>query len=487
MPLLKDILPGNLIVRSEGDLQQEVLHLTFDSREVKSGSLFFAVKGVLADGHRFISKATESGAVAVVCEEWPEEAGNSSTIIQVTDSREALAMAAAEFYEHPSRQLELVGVTGTNGKTTVCTLLYQLFTWLGYPSGLLSTVNVHIREQVVPATHTTPDPVELNKLLRQMVDEGCDYCFMEVSSHAVVQHRVSGLIFSGGVFTNITHDHLDYHLTFSDYIKAKKTFFDRLGKQAFALFNEDDKNGKVMVQNTSARIRSYGLRSMADYSAKVLENDITGMHLRIGQQDLYTQITGRFNASNLLAVFAVASELEVPETEILHGLSKLAQVEGRFDFVRSESGITGIVDYAHTPDALENVLRSIREINIEKGNVLTVVGCGGNRDKAKRPVMARLAAEYSDKVILTSDNPRNEDPEAIIDDMKTGLLPEDRAKILVITNRREAIRTACHIASRGDIVLVAGKGHEKYQEINGVKKDFDDKMELYENLKELMS
>lgn len=466
----------------QGNAEVEVQNITFDSRDVQPGWLFVAVRGVLADGHQFIPKAIEKGATAIVAEEMPAEQPPNVPVVLVKNSRLSLAELANNFYDRPSEELELVGVTGTNGKTTTATLLYQLFSRMGHTSGLLSTVRVLIAGEEIATSHTTPDPLTLNRLLRQMVSHGCEYCFMEVSSHAVDQERVAGLHFLGGIFTNLTHEHLDYHESFKAYLRAKQQFFDMLPKKAFALYNSDDKNGRVMVQNTAARIKSYALKNISDYHARILESDINGMQLRMDEADLFTTLTGRFNAYNLLAVYAAACELGVDKEDVLQHLSALRHVEGRMDLVRGQ-GITGIVDFAHTPDALENLLQAVQEMNVDRGNIITVVGCGGNRDRAKRPQMAKISVRFSDRVILTSDNPRNEDPEAIIEEMKQGLDPQQQQKVLSIANRREAIRTACTLAQPGDLVIVAGKGHEKYQEIKGEKRPFDDKQELVENLK----
>lgn len=481
---LKGLLHAIPVLQVVGPLEVEVDAIAFDSRQVQQGTLFVAVRGVHTDGHLFVGKAVEGKAVAVVVEELPEHTDDAVTYVQVSDSAYALGVLAANFYGNPSQELKLVGVTGTNGKTTVATLLYNLFRQLGYRVGLLSTVENRIGEKVVPATHTTPDPVALNKLMRQMVDDGCDYCFMEVSSHAIVQQRIVGLKFAGGIFTNITHDHLDFHKTFENYIKAKKKFFDDLDRYAFALTNVDDRNGNVMLQNTVAHRKTYGLHNMADFKAKVLESHFDGMLLQIDSHDLWVKLVGGFNAYNLLAVYSAAILLEQETSKVLVALSEISGAEGRFETVRSKNGVVGIVDYAHTPDAVENVLETIKNLRHEGQQIITVLGCGGDRDKTKRPEMANVALKYSDKLIITSDNPRTEDPLQIIKDMEAGVPVEKKKNTFSIADRREAIRAACHLASPGDIVLVAGKGHEKYQEINGVRHHFDDREELEKTFNE---
>ena len=437
-------------------------------------SLFVAVVGTTVDGHQYINQTIEKGAVAIVCEQFPEQLHDGITYVKVKDSAAALGIIAANFYDNPSNELKLVGITGTNGKTTTATLLHELFMQLGYQVGLLSTVVNKIGNEAIPSTHTTPNAVELNKLLRKMVEAGCDYCFMEVSSHAIHQHRITGVAFSGAVFTNITHDHLDYHKTFDEYIKAKKMFFDMLPENAFALVNKDDKNGMVMLQNTKAKPYTFALKSAADFTARILESGFSGMMLHIDKNEVWTKLIGGFNVYNLLSIYAVAVLLEQDKLNTLTAISNLNAVEGRFQYIKSQDNISGIVDYAHTPDALKNVLGTISEIRTNNETVITVVGCGGDRDKAKRPLMAQIACEYSNKVILTSDNPRSENPEQIINDMKAGVEPQHYKKVLSITNREEAIKTACMLAESNDIILVAGKGHEKYQEINGEKFPFDD-------------
>ncbi len=485
MAILKDILYQVSLEQVVGTTELDIAAIEFDSRKVATQTLFVAVKGTISDGHQFIGKAIQLGAVAIICDELPVDLQEGITYIKVKDSAKALGIIASNFYQNPSKDLKLVGVTGTNGKTTVATLLYKLFRELGYKVGLLSTVENQINDIVIPSTHTTPDPIALNILLSDMVAKGCDYCFMEVSSHAIAQARIEGLNFAGGIFTNITHDHLDFHKTFDNYIKAKKAFFDGLNKSVFALTNSDDKNGMVMLQNTAAHKKTYGLKSMTDFKAKIIENQFSGLHLDIDGEDVYFKLVGSFNASNLLAVYGTALLLDQDKTKVLTILSKLSGAEGRFDYMIFPNRIIAIVDYAHTPDAIENVLSTVDNIRTKIEQVITVVGCGGDRDKTKRPIMAKTACDWSDKVILTSDNPRSEDPEAIIKDMQVGVSPVNQKKVISITDRREAIRTACHLAKPGDIILVAGKGHEKYQEIKGVKSDFDDKKILMECFNQL--
>ncbi|MBN2616555.1 MAG: UDP-N-acetylmuramoyl-L-alanyl-D-glutamate--2,6-diaminopimelate ligase [Bacteroidales bacterium] len=479
--IVKDLSP----VQLKGTDALQIEGVAFDSREVKAGDLFVAVRGLHVDGHRFIDMAVQQGAVAVVCEILPEQPSEKITWIQVEDSARALGLLAAAFYGYPSKQLKLVGITGTNGKTTIATLLHRLFMQLGYKTGLLSTIVYKIGDQEFPSTHTTPDALSIQRLLNEMVEAGCEYAFMEVSSHALVQKRTAGIEFAGAVFTNITRDHLDYHKTFKEYIDAKKLLFDHLPKNAFALVNTDDKNGQIMVQNTRAKQFSFALQTPADFKGKLLENELEGLKMRIGNQDLYSLLVGSFNASNLLAIYGTAILLGQREDEVLAAISALHGAEGRFDVLRSNAGITGIVDYAHTPDALKNVLETIQDLRTKQEQVITVVGAGGDRDKGKRPVMAAIATDFSDKVILTSDNPRSEDPEQILADMEAGLDPVQKRKALIISNRKEAIKTAVSLARKGDVVLIAGKGHEKYQEINGVKYPFDDKQILKELLEQL--
>ncbi|ERJ58223.1 UDP-N-acetylmuramoyl-L-alanyl-D-glutamate--2,6-diaminopimelate ligase [Sphingobacterium paucimobilis] len=476
--ILKELLHAVPVIQVEGSLEVEIASVCFDSREVKDGALFVAVRGVHTDGHLFVDKVGALGAAAVVVEELPADLLEGVTYLLVNDSAYVLGLIAGNFYGNPSKDLKLVGVTGTNGKTTVATLLFNLFDHLGYQVGLLSTVENRIGDRIIPATHTTPDPVALNKLLREMVEEGCDYCFMEVSSHAVVQQRIAGLRFAGGIFTNITHDHLDFHKTFSNYIKAKKCFFDELDRYAFALTNIDDKNGAVMLQNTFGHRKTYGLQSMADFKAKVIESHFDGMLLQIDGQEVWVKLVGGFNAYNILAVYGAAILLEQETLKVLTALSEITGAEGRFETVRSAKGIVGVVDYAHTPDAVENVLETIQQLRTGTQQIITVLGCGGDRDRTKRPEMAKVALKYSDKVIITSDNPRTEDPLAIIKEMEAGIPADKKKNTFSISDRREAIRAACHLASPGDIVLIAGKGHEKYQEINGVRHHFDDREEL---------
>ncbi len=480
MKKLTDILKDIEIVKSTGSLDIEIIDVQFDSRKVCPGTVFFAVNGTQTDGHKYILQAIKSGAVAIVYQDEQEELTEGITYIQAANSAKALGMAASNFYMRPSEKMKLVGVTGTNGKTTIATLLYQMFKNLGYKVGLLSTIENYIHEEKIGATHTTPDPVQLNKLLNDMVDAGVDYCFMEVSSHAIHQDRIEGLDFAGGIFTNITHDHLDYHKTFSEYINVKKAFFDSLKSTAFALVNADDKNGAVMVQNTNAVIKKYSVSRMADFKAKILEPHFEGTLIQLDGKELWIQLIGLFNVYNVLAVYGAAIMLGVSEDEALQEISKLFTVNGRFQPMRSKEGKTAIVDYAHTPDALLNVLQTIKQIKADNQKVITVVGAGGNRDKEKRPEMAKIAADYSDTVILTSDNPRNENPDDIIADMQKGVKGVNH--VLSITNRKEAIKTAVYLATDNDVVLVAGKGHETYQEIKGERHHFDDKEVLTEFL-----
>ena len=485
MKELSELLKGVKILEQPGSASTEVSSICFDSRLAGSGVLFVAVHGTVTDGHAFIGRAIDLGSSIVVCEDVPVGAPSDVIFVKVADSAVALGQIASNFYNNPSADLKLVGITGTNGKTTVATLLYKLFQDLGYKTGLISTVQNHIHNTIVPSTHTTPDPVALNKLLAEMVAAGCDYCFMEVSSHAVVQRRIEGLQFTGGVFTNLTHDHLDFHKTFDSYLKAKKLFFDDLDRTAFALTNVDDKNGKVMMQNTQAHQKTYSLKNLADFKGKIIENQFSGLLMEVNHQEVWFKLVGSFNAYNLLAVYGTAMLLEQDSTKVLTILSRLTGAEGRFDYVTASNGIIGIIDYAHTPDAVQNVLSTIQDIRKGTEQVITVIGCGGDRDKAKRPVMAQVAAEWSDKVILTSDNPRSEDPETIVREMEAGLTLTNRKKTLVILDRKEAIKTACHLAKSGDIILLAGKGHEKYQEIKGVKYPFDDKAIISEQFNSL--
>ena len=475
---LKDIIQG-IEVEVHGNVDVEVNNLQFDSRKVGKGTLFVAQRGTKVDGHDYIGKAVETGAVAVVCEELPAASSRQSSVsyVVVKDSSEALGEMADNYYKHPSRSLKLVGITGTNGKTTTVTLLHRMFRELGFHVGLVSTIVNKIDEEELPTGHTTPDALELNQLLRRMVDAGCEYCFMEVSSHAVVQKRVAGVEFAGAIFSNITHDHLDFHKTMANYIAAKKGFFDALSATAWALVNIDDKNGRVMVQNTHAKVNTYGLRQKGDFHCKVLEESFEGMHLSVNGKDFWSRLVGRFNAYNLLAIYGSAVLCGVKENEALKVLSMLGPAPGRFQYV-SGRGITAIVDYAHTPDALQNVIETIDALRQPTQQLITVVGCGGDRDKTKRPEMAQIASKGSDKLVLTSDNPRTEKPEDILDDMEAGLTAEQLSRAMRITDRRQAIRTACMMAREGDIILIAGKGHEKYQEVNGVRSHFDDVEEV---------
>lgn len=483
MAELKDILYKVHITSTSGDMNVEVKGICFDSRKVEPGYLFIAVRGTQSDGHQFIEKAISSGAVAVLGEKLPEAISDKSTYVTVKDTAKALGIVAGNFYGNPSSKIKLIGVTGTNGKTTVATLLFKLFTYLGYRCGMLSTVVNKIVDKEIAATHTTPDPIQINELLVQMVAEKCTHCFMEVSSHAVVQGRVEGLNFAGALFTNITHDHLDYHRTFESYIRAKKGLFDGLSSDAFALVNVDDKRGMVMLQNSKAKKQTYGLKKMADFKGKIITNSIEGLELEIGERNVWFKLIGDFNAYNLLAVYGTACLLgEDPELALMK-LSALTGAPGRFELVVPGSKFTAIVDYAHTPDALKNVLETIEHFRSGNEQVISVVGCGGDRDKTKRPLMAAIACKYSSKVIFTSDNPRSEDAMEIIKEMQLGVGPTDAKKTLVMVDREEAIKTACMMAKEKDIVLVAGKGHENYQEIKGVKYPFDDKEVLTRMLK----
>ena len=476
MKKLSEILKG-IVYDATNFRDVEVGKITFDSRAVEPGTMFVAQVGVHVDGHKFIDSAISKGAAVVLCQTLPETLSADVVYIQTADSSKALGIAASNYFDNPSQCLKLIGITGTNGKTTTVTLLHRMFRELGYSVGLLSTVVNKIDEQEIPSTHTTPDALELNALLRQMADHGCEYCFMEVSSHSIVQQRIAGLHFEGGIFSNITHDHLDFHKTFADYIAAKKAFFDNLPKTAFALTNIDDRNGMVMLQNTQARKYTYSLQSMADFNCRIVENTLQGLLLNIGGKEVWTRLVGKFNAYNLLAIYSTARLCGIAEDEALTHLSRLQAAEGRFEYVNG-SGKMAIVDYAHTPDALKNVLQTINDIMGIEQRLIVVVGCGGDRDALKRPVMAKIAAEMCHTLILTSDNPRTEDPERILDDMEAGLNKAQKESMLRISDRRQAIKTACAMAKEGDIILVAGKGHEKYQEINGVRNHFDDKEEL---------
>lgn len=474
--LLRDVNPINIV----GNTEKEITGVNIDSRRIDKGHLFIAIKGTQVDGHNYIDKAIAQGAVAIICETIPLNPDDKITYIQVESTESIVGNIATIFYGEPSKKLKLVGVTGTNGKTTIATLLYNMFRTFGFKCGLLSTVCNYIEGEAIPTNHTTPDPIELNALLGQMVSAGCEYAFMECSSHAIAQKRIGGLIFAGGIFTNLTRDHLDYHKTFENYRDAKKAFFDSLPKTAFAITNADDKNGMVMVQNCKASIKTYSTRSMADFKAKILECHFGGMYLEIDGKEVGVQFIGKFNVSNLLAVYGAAIMLGQQSDNVLLAMSTLKSVNGRLDPVQSPNGVTAIVDYAHTPDALENVLKAIHEVLNGKGEVITVCGAGGNRDKGKRPLMAQEAVKQSDKVIITSDNPRFEEPQDIINDMLAGLTPQQMKKVISIVDRKEAIRTACLMAKKGDVILVAGKGHEDYQEIKGIKHHFDDKEILRE-------
>jgi UDP-N-acetylmuramoyl-L-alanyl-D-glutamate--2,6-diaminopimelate ligase len=477
---LHDILYKVRLLAVEGNMEAEIKDVQIDSRKVSKGSVFVAIRGAQVDGHYFINKAIELGAVAVVYDTYPDDRIDDVTYVQVENTNEAVAHIAHNFYGEPSTKLKLVGVTGTNGKTTIATLLYKLFSQLGHKCGLISTVQNHIGNEIIPATHTTPDAVSLNALLKRMVDEGCEYAFMEVSSHAIHQHRTTALQFAGGLFSNITHDHLDYHKTFDEYIRVKKSFFDSLPASAFAISNADDKRGTVMLQNTSARKYYYSLKTVADFKGKILDNSLTGLQMIVNDKEVHFLLIGEFNAYNLLAVYGAATCLGKQRDEVLTALSSVTGAEGRFDYIISSKGIVGIVDYAHTPDALENVLSTIKKLRKGHEQVITVVGCGGDRDKTKRPIMAQAACDLSDKAIFTSDNPRTEDPAQILREMESGLNTAAKRKYITIIDRREAIKTAISLANEEDIILVAGKGHEKYQDINGVKNHFDDKEVLKE-------
>ena len=478
--VLKELIKNIRTLNITGSTEKEITGVNIDSRRIETGHLFVAMKGTQTDGHAYIGKAITQGAAAILCEDMPESTVDGVTYIQVESTEDVVGEVATTFYGDPSRHLKLVGVTGTNGKTTIATLLYNMFRKLGYKCGLLSTVCNYIEDEQIPADHTTPDPIALNQLLSRMVQAGCQYAFMECSSHAIAQKRIGGLKFAGGIFTNLTRDHLDYHKTFENYRDAKKAFFDGLPKGAFAITNADDKNGMMMVQNTKATVKTYSTRSMADFRAKILECHFGGMYLEIDGREVGVQFIGKFNVSNLLAVYGAAIMLGEKADNVLLVMSTLKSVSGRLDPVHSPEGYTAIVDYAHTPDALENVLKAIHEVLNGKGQVITVCGAGGNRDKGKRPLMAQEAVKQSDKVIITSDNPRFEEPQAIIDDMLAGLTAQQMKKVISIVDRKEAIRTACMMAQKGDVILIAGKGHENYQEVCGVKHHFDDKEVLKE-------
>ena len=486
MAVLKDILYKVHLRSVHGSTAMEVSDLQIDSRFVKPGTCFIAIKGAAVDGHAFISNAIEQGAVAVICEELPKQLNDDVTYIQVVNSAEAAGFMANQFFGNVTEQMKVVGVTGTNGKTTIATLLFKVFSGLGYRCGLVSTVEYHIGDKVVPSTHTTPDVINLNRLLKEMYDAGCTYVFMECSSHAIHQHRITGIHFTGALFSNITHDHLDYHKTFDEYIKVKKRFFDGLTADAFAISNKDDKRGEVMLQNCKAKKQYYGLKNIAEYKGKILENSLTGLQMMVNNDEVHFRLIGEFNAYNLLAVFGAAVSLGEDRHKVLQVLSSVTGAEGRFDYIISPNDlILGIVDYAHTPDALENVLATIKKLRRGHEQIITVVGCGGDRDKTKRPIMANIATQMSDKVIITSDNPRTENPATIIAEMEAGVEPQNFKKSLSIEDRKQAIKTACQMANSGDIILIAGKGHETYQEINGVRHDFDDLKIVTELLQQL--
>ncbi len=485
MILLKDILYKVTLESVTGNPNVPVNSIQFDSRLVGLNDVFVAVKGTQSDGHAFIKNAEDQGAIAIICEEMPSNFVNGITYVQTSDSARALAIIASNYYNTPSENLKLVGITGTNGKTTIATLLYQLFTKAGFKTGLLSTVKVVVADKEYPATHTTPDSLTINKYLSKMNEAGVEYCFMEVSSHGIHQMRTEGLHFAGGIFTNLTHDHLDYHSSFSEYRDVKKSFFDNLPKTAFALVNADDRNGQIMLQNTKAKKVTYALKSFADYRAQILENQFSGLLLKVNEQEVWVKLIGSFNAYNVLAIYAASELLGLSQIEALQYLSELTSVSGRFQYLISAKKITAIVDYAHTPDALKNVLETINDIRTKNENLITVVGCGGDRDRTKRPVMGKIAAALSSKVIFTSDNPRSENPETIIEEIEKGVEPLDYKKTLAITSRKQAIKTACQLAEENDIILIAGKGHETYQEIMGKRTDFDDYKIVQELLIEL--
>ncbi|MGO4822695.1 MULTISPECIES: UDP-N-acetylmuramoyl-L-alanyl-D-glutamate--2,6-diaminopimelate ligase [unclassified Flavobacterium] len=485
MSILKDILYKVAIEAVHGSTDCTVNKIEFDSRKIEANDVFVAIRGSISDGHDYIEKAIELGAKVIVCDVFPEILQNGITFIKVEDTNKALAFMAANYFDNPSRKLKLVGITGTNGKTTIASLLYQLFQKAGFKVGLLSTVKIMVDTKEYKATHTTPDSLTINYYLNEMIATGVEYCFMEVSSHGVHQKRTEALHFVGGVFTNLSHDHLDYHPTFAEYRDVKKSFFDNLPKTAFALSNIDDKNGTVLLQNTAAKKCTYALKSYADYKAQILENQLSGLLLKVNGSEVWVKLIGTFNAYNVLAIYGTAIELGMDSLETLRLLSNLESVSGRFQYIVSTSNITAIVDYAHTPDALENVLKTINDIRTKNEQLITVVGCGGNRDKTKRPIMASIASELSDKAVLTSDNPRNEDPDVIISEMEVGVAAQNYKKVLAITDRKQAIKTACQLAQPNDIILIAGKGHETYQEIKGVRQDFDDMQIVKEILEQL--
>ena len=474
MSTLKDMLYKVAIEAVKGPTDMVINKLDFDSRKIGANDVFVAIRGSISDGHDFIEKAIQTGATAVICDTFPDTINKKVTYVQVNDTNSALAFMAANYFGEPSRNLKLVGITGTNGKTTIASLLFQLFQKAGFKVGLLSTVKIVVDKVEHKATHTTPDSITINHYLKEMVENGVEYCFMEVSSHGIHQKRTEALHFVGGIFTNLSHDHLDYHPTFAEYRDVKKTFFDNLPKSAFVLSNVDDKNGQVMLQNTAARKLTYALKSYADYKAQILENQLSGLLLKMNGNEVWVKLIGTFNAYNLLAIYGTAVELGMESLEVLRLLSDLESVSGRFQFIVSATNITAIVDYAHTPDALDNVLKTINDIRTKNEQLITVVGCGGNRDKTKRPIMAEIATALSDKAILTSDNPRDEDPEVIISEMENGVAPQNYKKLLSITDRMQAIKTACQLAQPNDIILIAGKGHEAYQEIKGIRQHFDD-------------
>ena len=482
---LKEILWKVAIEAVNGSTDVAIEKMEFDSRKISENDVFIAIRGTISDGHDFIEIAIDKGAIAIICDTFPEIIVPGITYIQVKDTNKAMAFMAANYFENPSQKLKLVGITGTNGKTTVASLLYQLFQKAGYKVGLLSTVKILVDTKEYKATHTTPDSITINQYLKEMVDEGIEYCFMEVSSHGIHQKRTEGLQFAGGVFTNLSHDHLDYHPTFSEYRDVKKSFFDNLPKTAFALSNSDDKNGSVMLQNTAARKLTYALKTYSDYKAQILENQLSGLLLKINDNEVWVRLIGTFNAYNLLAIYGTAVELGLESLEVLRLLSELESVSGRFQFIVSKGNITAIVDYAHTPDALENVLKTINDIRTKNEQLITVVGCGGDRDKTKRPIMADIASTLSDRIIITSDNPRTENPDTIIAEMEQGVAPQNFNKTVSISDRKQAIKAACQLAQANDIILIAGKGHEIYQEINGIRHDFDDMKIVKEMLDQL--
>jgi len=482
---LKDILWKVAIEAVQGSTDVAIEKMEFDSRKVSENDVFIAIRGTISDGHDFIETAINNGAIAIICDVFPDIIVTGITYIKVNDTYKAMAFMAANYFDNPSQKLKLIGITGTNGKTTIASLLFQLFQKAGYKTGLLSTVKIVVDTNEYKATHTTPDSISINHYLNEMVNSGVEYCFMEVSSHGIHQKRTEGLQFAGGVFTNLSHDHLDYHATFSEYREVKKSFFDYLPKTAFALSNSDDKNGSVMLQNTTAKKLTYALKTYADYKAQILENQLSGLLLKINDNEVWVRLIGTFNAYNLLAIYGTAVELGMESLEVLRLLSELESVSGRFQYIISNGKITAIVDYAHTPDALENVLKTINDIRTKNEQLITVVGCGGDRDKTKRPVMADIASTLSDKIIITSDNPRTENPETIIEEMERGVAPQNYKKTVSIIDRKQAIKTACQLAQANDIILIAGKGHETYQEINGVRHDFDDMKIVKEMLDQL--